>query len=187
MPSASTSARLAPLAPSPRNDTPCDVGLAVWLPDRRNSEKPATLRNLSSVASAPHCCNCVELTLTASGCASTSSTPVGRMAVRVAVTSRLCCTAAGCQSDGELVRSGLPRDCAGRETGCAHHESPAGGSYSSEDETAIGLGRPADLLPVSAQQNLRFGNHRAAAVFHHAVQFLRRQRPKAELASGRQA
>src|ERR1039457_3588636 len=95
MPSASTSARLAPLAPSPRNDTPCDVGLAVWLPERRNSEKPATFRNLSSVASAPHCRNCVELTLTASGCASTSSTPVGRMEVRVAVTSRLCCTAAG--------------------------------------------------------------------------------------------
>src|ERR1022692_1118621 len=95
MPSARTSARLAPLAPSPRNDTPCDVGLAVWLPERRNSEKPAALRNLSSVASAPHCCNCVELTFTASGCASTSPTSVGRMAVRVAVTSRLCCTAAG--------------------------------------------------------------------------------------------
>src|ERR1035437_507315 len=107
MPSASTSARLAPLAPSPRNDTPCDVGLAVWLPDRRNSEKPATLRNLSSVASAPHCCNCVEVTATASGCASTSSTSVGRMAVRVAVTSRLCCTAAGTS----VMENWLPPAC----------------------------------------------------------------------------
>ena len=55
MPSARTSARLAPLAPKPRSDTPCDVGLAVWLPDLRRSEKPTTFRSLSSVASAPHC------------------------------------------------------------------------------------------------------------------------------------
>ena len=94
MPSARTSARLAPLAPSPRSETPCDVGFAVWLPDLRSSEKPGTWRSLSSVASAPHCCNCVERTTAASGCASTSSTPVGRIEVRVEVTSRLCCTVA---------------------------------------------------------------------------------------------
>src|SRR5271165_5499122 len=94
MPSARTSARLAPLAPSPRNETPCDVGLAVWLPERRRSENPGTWRSLSSVVSAPHSCNCCERTTAASGCASTSSTPVGRIEVRVEVTSRLCCTVA---------------------------------------------------------------------------------------------
>ncbi len=36
-PSTSTNARLAPLAPSPRNETPCEVGFAVWLPERRSS------------------------------------------------------------------------------------------------------------------------------------------------------
>ena len=51
------------------------------------------------------------------------------------------------------------------------------GSYSGEDETAISLGRPPDLLAVGAQQDLRLGNHGAAAVFHHSTQFLRRRRP----------
>jgi hypothetical protein len=42
MPSARTSARLAPLAPVPRRETPCVVGLAVRLPARLNNWKPAT-------------------------------------------------------------------------------------------------------------------------------------------------
>ena len=48
MPSSSTRARLAPLAPTPRKDTPWDVGLATRLPDRRKSWKPGTWRSLSS-------------------------------------------------------------------------------------------------------------------------------------------
>src|SRR3954468_23884695 len=39
-PSYKTTARLAPLAPTPRNETPCAVGLAVRESVRRNSEKP---------------------------------------------------------------------------------------------------------------------------------------------------
>ena len=37
-----TTARLAPLAPTPLRDTPCVVGLAVRLPERRNRLKPGT-------------------------------------------------------------------------------------------------------------------------------------------------
>ena len=93
MPSARTRARLAPLAPSPRNDTPCDVGLAVWLPDRRSSEKPGTWRSLSSVVKAPHCSN--WLSVTAGIGLGFDVINASRGEVRVAVTSRLCCTAAG--------------------------------------------------------------------------------------------
>ncbi len=107
-PSTSTSARLAPLAPSPRSETPCDVGFAVWLPERRSKLKPGTWRSLSSVVSGPHCSSCLSVTTTASGCASTLSTPVGRIEVRVAVTSRLCCTAAGEQRDGERFVARVP-------------------------------------------------------------------------------
>src|SRR6185503_12587687 len=52
-PSYITSARLAPFAPTPRNETPCDVGFAVRLPDRRNKVKPGTCRSTSSIVSAP--------------------------------------------------------------------------------------------------------------------------------------
>ena len=48
MPSSSTSARLAPLAPTPRSETPCEVGFATRLPDRRNRVKPGTWRSASS-------------------------------------------------------------------------------------------------------------------------------------------
>src|SRR5690348_15374090 len=47
-PSYKTRARLAPLAPMPRNETPCEVGLAMRLPLRRKSEKPATFLSVSS-------------------------------------------------------------------------------------------------------------------------------------------
>ena len=154
------------------------MGLAVWLPDRRNSEKPTTLRNLSSVASAPHCCNCVELTVTASGCASTSSTPVGRMEVRVAVTSRLCCTAAGTSVMESWIRSCLPGRRAGGESGCINYQSSAGGSDSREYETAVGLGGAAGFLSIRTQQNLRSSNHRTAAVLDHAADFLWRNAPR---------
>ena len=52
MPSSSTSARDAPLAPTPRSDTPCDVGFAMRLPERRKSVKPGTCRSASSVVGA---------------------------------------------------------------------------------------------------------------------------------------
>ncbi len=45
-PSTSTSARLAPLAPSPRSETPCDVGFAVWLPERRSKLESRHLAQL---------------------------------------------------------------------------------------------------------------------------------------------
>src|SRR5437773_9611442 len=48
IPSASTTARLAPLAPTPRSDPPCEVGFAVRLPDLRNNEKPGIWRSASS-------------------------------------------------------------------------------------------------------------------------------------------
>ena len=82
---------------------------------------------------------------------------------------------------GELVPSRLPRCSGGCETGCAHHHTPAGGGYPSEDEAAIGLRRPADFLPVNPKQDLRFGNYSPTAVFHDAAQFLRRCSPHAEL------
>src|SRR6266704_1227026 len=47
-PSSSTSARLGPLAPNPRSDTPCVVGFATRLLERRKSEKPGTCRSRSS-------------------------------------------------------------------------------------------------------------------------------------------
>ena len=46
MPSASTRARLAPFAPSPRNETPCEVGLAVWLPDLPQQSEPGNVAQL---------------------------------------------------------------------------------------------------------------------------------------------
>lgn len=52
MPSSSTSAREAPLAPIPRSETPCEVGLAVRLPERRKSVNPGTCRSASSVVAA---------------------------------------------------------------------------------------------------------------------------------------
>src|ERR1043165_2720171 len=52
-PSYITSARLAPFAPTPRNETPCDVGLAVRPPERRNNENPGACRNTSSIVNAP--------------------------------------------------------------------------------------------------------------------------------------
>src|ERR1051326_598679 len=52
-PSYITSARLAPFAPTPRSDTPCDVGLAVRPPERRNNENPGAWRNTSSIVNAP--------------------------------------------------------------------------------------------------------------------------------------
>src|SRR3984957_12230644 len=42
MPSSSTSARLEPFAPNPRNETPRVGGFAVRLLDRRNKLKPGT-------------------------------------------------------------------------------------------------------------------------------------------------
>src|SRR4051795_12389352 len=56
MPSSSTSARDAPLAPTPRSETPCDVGLALRLPERRKSVNPGTCRNASSVVDAAVVC-----------------------------------------------------------------------------------------------------------------------------------
>ena len=56
MPSSSTSARDAPLAPTPRSDTPCEVGFALRLPERRKSVKPGTCRNASSVVDAAVVC-----------------------------------------------------------------------------------------------------------------------------------
>ena len=41
---AGTKARLAPLDPMPRNETPCVVGFAVRLLLRRNSSKPMPVR-----------------------------------------------------------------------------------------------------------------------------------------------
>src|SRR6185503_20314354 len=52
-PSYITSARLAPFAPTPRNETPCVVGFAVKPPERRNNEKPGVWRSTSSIVSAP--------------------------------------------------------------------------------------------------------------------------------------
>ncbi len=51
-PSLSTRARLAPLAPRPRRETPCAVGLAVRLVVRRNRLNPGTWRRMSSVRNA---------------------------------------------------------------------------------------------------------------------------------------
>ncbi len=44
MPSSNTVARLAPFAPTPRNDTPWVVGFANRLPERRKSENPGACR-----------------------------------------------------------------------------------------------------------------------------------------------
>src|SRR5689334_20881134 len=52
-PSYITSARLAPFAPTPRSETPCDVGFAVKPPERRNNENPVAWRNTSSIVNAP--------------------------------------------------------------------------------------------------------------------------------------
>ena len=40
--------RLAPLAPSPRSETPCVVGFAFRLDERRNIENPTVCRSTSS-------------------------------------------------------------------------------------------------------------------------------------------
>ena len=65
MPSSNTSARLAPLAPTPRIDTPMVVGLEVLLPERRKRLKPGTWRRTSSSANAPDCVkSCWLITLT---------------------------------------------------------------------------------------------------------------------------
>src|SRR5580693_5310352 len=56
MPSSSTSARLAPLAPNPRRETPCVVGFAVRLLDRRYKLNPGTWRRSSSSRSAGVSC-----------------------------------------------------------------------------------------------------------------------------------
>src|SRR6266851_632540 len=49
MPSHSSSVRLAPVAPMPRSETPCVVGFATRLDERRNKVKPGTLRRRSSI------------------------------------------------------------------------------------------------------------------------------------------
>src|SRR5581483_4678374 len=51
-PSAKTRARLAPLAPNPRRERPCEVGLAVRLPERRKRLKAGTWRSMSSTVRA---------------------------------------------------------------------------------------------------------------------------------------
>src|SRR6266404_6516815 len=62
-PSTRTIARLAPLAPTPRNDTPCEVGLANKLPERRKRVKPGASRRTSSSTKLPEisiCCFEIE-------------------------------------------------------------------------------------------------------------------------------
>src|SRR6267378_327470 len=49
MPSQSSSVRLAPVDPMPRSETPCVVGFATTLEERRNRVKPGTLRRRSSI------------------------------------------------------------------------------------------------------------------------------------------
>ena len=59
MPSHSSSVRLAPLDPNPRNEIPCVVGFAAILDDRRNKPKPGTARSRSS-RSTPGCASTCE-------------------------------------------------------------------------------------------------------------------------------
>src|SRR5581483_5837610 len=90
MPSERTSARLAPLAPSPRSETPCAVGLLVRLPLRRKSVKPGTWRSLSSSISAPELPRASAESVTAG-----AEESLAGSAVRVAVTVMVCETTAG--------------------------------------------------------------------------------------------
>src|ERR1035437_99317 len=56
MPSHKTSVRLAPEDPRPRSETPCVVGLATRLDERRNRLKPGTERRRSSRLTPGVCC-----------------------------------------------------------------------------------------------------------------------------------
>src|SRR5688572_3522572 len=49
-PSRRTAVRLAPLAPTPRSETPCVVGFALRLLERRKIENPTDCRKTSSIA-----------------------------------------------------------------------------------------------------------------------------------------
>ena len=79
-PSASTSARLAPDADTPRRDAPCAVGFAVRDDVRRNRPKPGTLRSASSSAGDAASCRSVGVTT------DTGAAPSSRSLPRVAVT-----------------------------------------------------------------------------------------------------
>src|SRR5580693_8046749 len=89
-PSSSTSARLAPFAPSPRNETPCVVGFAVRLLDRRNKLNPGTCRRSSSSCSAGVFCKSSRV-----NCTSLAGTSLSSVAARYAVTCTCWLAAAG--------------------------------------------------------------------------------------------
>ena len=183
MPSASTrrAARATRAQSAQRHTLRCGIGgLAARSAQQRKADHVAQF--VVGRERAPLLQLCCELTVTASGCASTSSTPVGRMEVRVAVTSRLCCTAAGRERDGELVQLPLAtRLCWSRN----RMRSPPQSRWRrlSPVKTKLPSACVVRLIscPSARKQDLRFGNYRPTAVFHDAAQFLRRCSPHAEL------
>ena len=116
MPSASTSARLAPLAPRPRSDTPWAVGLAVPLEVLRKSEKPTTWRSASS----------------RNPDAVASRAARGRIATLagvspIRVSARAAVTVSSSTSRGGVLRGLVLRRerCGARETGGERHDAEA--------------------------------------------------------------
>ncbi len=178
MPSARTSARLAPLAPSPRNDTPCDVGLAVWLPDRRSSEKPTTFRSLSSVARAPHCCNWFELTTTASGCASRLSITCRQNGSTGSSHLEALLKGSRNQGDRQIILSRLPRHCLGSETSSRDREGSTLSIDPIEEKTAVRLTNSAKLLPVDLENNLSMDDYCAGTVLYRSAHRLSQCGPR---------
>src|SRR2546423_13276643 len=98
MPSFSTTARLAPDAPTPRRLTPCDVGFDVRLLVRRKSVKPGTcLSKSSSVSAAVVERASGEKTVRVDGVS------LRRAAARSAEWGKVCGTRAGDQANAGLV------------------------------------------------------------------------------------
>ena len=89
-PSLRTMARLAPDAPTPRKLTPCEVGFAVRLPERRKSVKPGTCLSTSSKVSAA-----VVLRSSGDSMMTLAAVSLTRVAARSAVTVICSATVAG--------------------------------------------------------------------------------------------
>src|ERR1043165_1388253 len=160
MPSSRTSARDAPLAPTPRSETPCEVGLAVRLPVRRERGKPGPGRRASSRVGDGEVASVVLSSTTTLAGVSAS-----RVFVRVAVTvmvSAVCARKATMKSSTRAqgkakTNSALPRvpPYASGANPFIHPPHPLG--------TATYCLPPADRVAVNAAAGVELPQHAAGA------------------------
>ncbi len=179
MPSTSTSARLAPLAPSPRSETPlrCRIRrLAAGAPQQLKARHLAQL--VVGGERTPLLQVACRSPTTASGCDSTLSTPVGRMAGagRGYVEALLHCRRR--KRDGQWrLRQRASVATVVAKPWSADLKSSRLSRDAAEDECPIGLRHAAEVLPFDVQRHLRARYDRAAWVLHNAAHLVRRQGP----------